>query len=251
MTLTTFKPTEHPLKRTLTGIIVTHDADRPRSLQTSIGPSGAGEPCTRKLAYMLHAWPSSGGSSSDPLPAIIGTAAHSWMAEALLADNIRSGETRWLVEQTLPIRPPLVPQGSADAYYVPSATVIDWKFPGATKFKEYTKYGPGDVYRKQAHLYGYGYQELGFPVTEVAIVFLPRAGRLSGMHVWAEPYDRNVALETLERVEQVHSLSETLDVTNHPERYQEIPKTPGDACRYCSWLQPGPDTGMTCPGDLG
>lgn len=245
----TFRAPEHPLKRTLTQIITTHDNDRPRSLQKTIGPSGVGEPCTRKLAYMLNQAPGAGGSGGDPLPAIVGTAAHTWMAEALLADNIRNGVSRWIVEQTIPIRPPLVPKGSFDAYYIPTRTVLDWKFPGATKFKEYTRSGPGDVYRTQAHVYGYGCEERGLPVEEVAIAFLPRAGQLRGMHVWSEPYDRTVAVEALDRVERVHRISLELDVTNHPGGFREFPKTPGAPCRWCDWFTPGEDTGITCPGD--
>lgn len=246
-----FRSTEHVLKRTLTNIITTHDNDRPRSQQTTIGPSGAGEPCTRKLAYMLNQHPGTGTSNSDPLPAILGTAAHMWMAEALAADNQRNGVPRWIIEHTVPIQPPLVPKGSFDAYFIPTRTVMDWKFPGSTKFKEYTKNGPGDVYRKQAHLYGFGCEEAGLPVEEVAIVFMSRAGTLSGMHVWSEPYDRSVAEEALDRVSRVHMISLELDVARHPENFREFPKSPGDACRYCPWLNPGPDTGVTCPGDLG
>lgn len=241
---------DHPLRRKLIQTVRDYDSNRPRSLQRTVGPSSMGEPCTRKLAYQVMDSPPIGaGSQSDPWAAIVGTAVHAWLAEALLAANLSAGETLWIVEQRLAITDGT--HGNCDAYHVPTGTVVDHKVPGATKFKEYTRHGPSDVYRRQIHIYGYGYRRLGLPVNEVALALYPRAGRLTDLFVWSEPYDESIALDTLDRLAKVTELAVAMELDVNPDGYKMIPKTPGDACRYCKWFQPGPDTGVTCPGEMG
>lgn len=249
MQLSTWTPPEtgaHPLKEQLADAIVTFEANRPRSLQKALGPSGYGEPCARRIAYQLLDEPavSPGG---DPWPSIIGTAAHSYIADALLEHNNTTGQTVWLVEQRLTMRPGLA--GSCDAYHVPTSTVIDHKVVGTDKHRQYRLNGPSEQYRVQVHLYGYGYRQMGLPVNEVAIAFYPRAGVLSGLHVWSEPYDQDIALNAITRVDQILDVAIALDVEARPENYSHIPRTPSRNCLYCSWMRPGDDTGRTCPGN--
>ena len=239
-------PNEHPIGAALRQAVVDQANLAPRSQQRALGPSEYGEPCARRLAYRLMDEPKT-NTDSDPWASILGTAGHAWLADALLADNERAGELRWLVERRLEVRPGL--QGSCDAYYVPRHAVVDHKIVGPSKLREYKISGPSEQYRKQVHIYGKGYQRLGLPVTEVAIAFYPRAGQLSGMHVWSEPFNEAIADEAIARVDTILELVLQLDTEHRPEHYTALPRKPSRNCLYCPWMRPGPDTGRTCPGD--
>lgn len=252
MELAAFVPpgrNEHPIATALRTAIVDQANLAPRSQQRALGPSEYGEPCARKLAYKLMDEPKT-NTDSDPWASILGTAGHAWLADALLADNKRSGTIKWLVERRLDIRPGLA--GSCDAYHVPDHTVVDHKLVGPTKLREYKISGPGEQYRKQVHIYGKGYRLLGLPVREVAIAFYPRAGQLAGthgLHVWSEPFDEALADEAIDRVDTLLELVLAMDVEHHPENYKAIPRLPGRNCTYCPWFKPGPDAGAACPGE--
>jgi hypothetical protein len=240
------QPDGHPIAAALRQAVLDQSNLAPRSLQRALGPSEYGEPCSRRLAYRLMDEPKT-NTDSDPWASIVGTATHAWLADALLADNERSGELRWLVERRLEVRPGL--EGSCDAYDVRRHAVVDHKVVGPSKLREYKISGPSEQYRKQVHIYGKGYRRLGLPVREVAIAFYPRAGQLSGMHVWSEPFNEAIADETIARVDTVLQLVVEMDVEHHPEHYKAIPRQPGRNCLYCPWMRPGPDTGRACPGD--
>lgn len=249
MRLATFTPPTpdvHPIARALQNAVIDASNNAPRSRQRALGPSEYGDPCARRLAYKLMDEPKT-NTDSDPWASIIGTATHAWLADALIADNQRCGETRWLVEHRLDIRPGLT--GSCDAYYAPRCAIVDHKVVGPTKLREYRISGPSEQYRKQVHLYGYGYARLGLPVHEVAIAFYPRAGQLSGLHVWSEPYDQQIAVDAMGRVDQILEVAVALGVDQHPDRYTAIPRQPGRGCLYCPWMRPGADRGDACPGD--
>lgn len=251
MTLGTFAPspvrTAHPLAADIRSVVVTHERTRPRSLQRALGPSEVGDQCARKLAYkMLHHTVSN--EDSDPWAAIIGTATHAWLADAFLAANMRLGRIRYLVETAVTVRPGL--SGSCDLYDVDVATVIDHKIVGTTSMREYKAHGPRPAYRVQAHLYGAGFINLGLPVERVALAFYPRGGLLSGLYIWDEPYDPDVATAALARQDQILEAACALDVEHHPENYKHLPRSAGHACTYCPFWAPGPDTGNGCPGHL-
>ncbi|MGH3099293.1 MAG: hypothetical protein ACRDMV_25210 [Streptosporangiales bacterium] len=64
-------------------------ANKPRSLQKTLGPSEVGEECQRKLAYKLLDWDPKPNTRIDPLPSFIGTAAHEAIAAVLEQVNDR------------------------------------------------------------------------------------------------------------------------------------------------------------------
>lgn len=241
------KPSQHRLIEPITELIMHKYHRAPRSLQQEIGPSEIGEDCLRKLAYniMRETALNQGG---DPLPSIIGTAAHTWMEDACNLWNEHLGRTRYIAEAKFEIVPGM--PGHCDCYDIDTRTVIDWKFPGATKMKEYKDKGPSYMYRAQAHLYGKGWANLGAEVDEVAIAFFPRGGMLSGLHVWSEPWSLSTADSALKRYYDVTELAVSLDVENYPENYMLLPKVSGHNCTYCDWFKPGKDTGQGCPGWL-
>lgn len=236
----------HPLAADIRSVVHAAYRATPRHQQTRLGPSQIGEPCARRLAYGLMHHPAH-NESADPWPSIVGTAVHSWLADAFDAANRALGRIRYLVEQRVEVRPGL--EGSCDLYDYDTRTIIDHKVLGTTTLAALKQHGPGAGYRSQVHLYGVGIARLGLPVRHVAIAAYPRGGLLSGLHVWTEPWNPQIAQAALARHDLILETVLALDVDQYPDRYRLVPRTPGHHCTYCRWWRPGPDTGDGCPGN--
>lgn len=174
-----------------------------RGLQVELGPSDIGQPCERRLVLQLL-----GAADINPdreqWPATVGTAIHAMLAEAFGVDNARrraAGEPeRWLIEQEITIRPGVL--GHTDLVDLQNWTVIDHKTTSVTKIRSYRRSGrPPEQYRAQAHLYGLGWARAGLPIRTVQLVFYPRSGILTDSWAWSEPYDPNVAVNALDRMD--------------------------------------------------
>lgn len=224
-------------------------ARAPRSLQAAVGPSQLGVPCTRRLAYSVLDWPAKPNSDTDPWASVIGTATHAWMAETYAAENAkldRSAPLRYLIEHRVKL--PGGIYGSCDLFDRDTGTVIDWKIVGPPRLAEYRRQGPGQQYRVQAHLYGLGMQLQREIVNDVAIVFLPRGGRISDLHVWSEPYDPQIAADALGRHQATKDALAVLDPEANPERWALLP-TADAFCLYCPFHLPrSADLSKGCPG---
>jgi hypothetical protein len=183
----------------LRDMIRAYEDSRERSVQTHIGPSQIGNPCTRCLArHVLGITVTR--DFDDPWCAIIGTAVHAWLDEAAVHWNVSRDTARWFPEQRVQPDIDLLPSGGrADLYDSELFTVIDHKVVGAAPQKSFKANGPGPAYRRQGHLYGLGYTLAGHRVDHVAIAFHLRGGRLSDLYVWTEPYDEAIAREALAR----------------------------------------------------
>ena len=235
-----------PLVGDLQELIRDAAANAARSLQKAPGPSEIGDPCLRKLAYKLVG-PPPVNTTVDPLPSIDGTAFHNWVAPAVTAYNERIGRIRFIAEQRVEVRAGLT--GTFDVYDADTATVIDWKRPGKTRFNTYRTDGPSPQYRDQVHLYGMGAERLGLPVERVAIAFLARGALLSGLHLWHEPYNPGIAQAALDRYDQLLCVINDLDLENNPERWSLIPATPSH-CAWCPWWAANStDLSVACPGE--
>ena len=214
--------------------LITDDStSRPRSKQRTIGPSGLGNPCQRRLGYQhLNVEPASHGG--DPLPAWVGTEVHKGMERILEPLDDWTAEIRVYF-------PGYDIYGTADAYHHPTGTVVDWKCTGAATITKVKANGPGQQYRTQAHLYGCGLAMQGHDVRNVAVVFIPRSGITAGIHVWTEPYDEQVVEDALRRWEAIGTVADAYG-----------PAALGTAdgpCNWCPWWQPGaPDITKGCPG---
>lgn len=181
----------------------------PRSQQKLIGPSELGVPCDRCLAKKL------GGMQERGEPAWypgIGTAVHNW-AEEVVMKIISAGNAHRFADALPEKRVPVgiignrLIEGTADLFDVVSGTVVDYKVQGANTQKKLKASGPGAPYRPQVHLYGRGYELLGYDVFNVSILSIPRSEpTLRHSHFWHEPYDRQVALDTLERAERMYQI---------------------------------------------
>lgn len=221
----------------------------PRSLQTRIGPSELGHPCTRRVGYKLLGHPANEFPDDTPWLPTIGTAVHTWLEEQFTQANAGHDHARWLTEVTVDVGQvagtPIT--GSVDLYDRVTATVIDHKIVGPSTMKKYRTSGPGQQYRSQIHLYGRGLTRRGLPVDTVIVAFLPRNGELRDAHLWHEPYDEQVALDALQRVEGV-----ALTVAALGKDGLRLLATADAYCQRCPYYQRGSeDPAQGCPGHPG
>ncbi len=217
----------------------------PRSLQAAPGPSELGTPCARRLAYKVLDW-ARPNDDRDQWLATVGTAVHSWQAEVFEAENRRLGRRRYLVEQRVHL--PEGISGSCDLYDRDTGSVIDWKITSPDRIRKYARKGPGQQYRTQAHLYGLGWLLAGEQPERVAIVFLPRGGLLSGLHVWTEPFDPAIAADAIRRYRSTVLALAHLDPEANPARWAMFP-TADAYCTWCPYFLPGStDLSSGCPG---
>lgn len=219
-------------------------AAHPRHLQTRLGPSEIGHPCDRRMAYGILEVPKV-RKSVDMLPSIMGVGGHNEMQVYAERANEQLGRKRWWTETRVEITPWL--SGSCDLYDADTATVVDYKFPGASKMTEYRRSGPSGQYRTQVHAYGTGFVNLGMPVETVAIMFIPRAGFLTGSHFWSEPYDPDITKAAIEHHDRVVGLIADLEVEANPDRFTWIERS-GPNCMYCNWFRPKPASPYECGG---
>ncbi|AXH46898.1 exonuclease [Mycobacterium phage Aminay] len=235
----------------------------PRHLQKALGPSEVGHPCARRLAGGLLGLERI-NPEGDPLPSWLGTAGHARFEDAVALDNARiiadymahfdaTGSRtggprctwrdgapvgRWFSERRVTIRGDLA--GTCDLFDTWTNTVIDLKFPGASRCTHYKKHGPTPEYRAQAHMYGRGYRNEGFPVERVAIWFLPRGGMLASSFVWSEAYDDAIVDGVLGKLDNIAVLLNDLDIERHPERLALVPANT-TSCTFCPFWSPRPD----------
>lgn len=225
----------------------------PRSKQRAIGPSEMGHPCDRRIAYRL-----AGVGTVNDRPGwrpTVGTAVHTWLAETFAVANEKWRQetgnegTRWLVEMRVEVGEAggEVITGSCDLYDRVTATLIDWKIVAATTLREAKANGPSEQYRRQSHLYGRGWTRRGLPVDTIGVYYLPSSGELHEGHLWTEPYDEQVAVDTLERANNLAALTTTFGDKAFP-----VIGTDGAnerLCRYCPFYLPAStDLAAACPG---
>jgi hypothetical protein len=228
--------------QTITTAITGH----PRSQQTRPGPSEIGTPCQRRLGYKTLGVPEVNTDRGAAWKPTVGTAVHTWLQQAFTDYNESHRIDRYYLEQKvtvgdfngLPLR------GTADLYDRATGTVLDWKVVGLASLKRYRINGPGDQYRRQGHLYGRGFALLGLPVERVAICFLPQNGELRDLHLWSEPYDEALAIDTLARAEGIAALTRTAGAAILP-----LLPTADAFCDYCPWRSAASTVlEIACPG---
>lgn len=235
------------LRSELLHLITEQINNHPRSLQTRIGPSEMGTPCVRRIGYRLLDTPEANPRTAAWKPTV-GTAVHAWLEQAFTNTN-NTGVERFYLEQTVTVGQVngVDITGNCDLYDRVTATVVDWKVVGLAGLRRYKKDGPGEQYRTQAHLYGRGWRNAGLPVDTVAVMFLPQNGELADAHLWAEPYNEQIALDALTRVGGVAALTSAAG----PAALPLLP-TADSYCGYCPWYR-ADTTDLTrgCPGEHG
>lgn len=201
----------HPANLAVEAVVVDSIINQPRSQQTLIGPSEIGTDCVRCLARKLAGMERTKASGVEDVPWLpfLGTGMHQMLEEFFRNDNTKLGYERWKVEERLTIGKigEQVITGSCDLFDTDTKTVIDHKLVGATKLKSVSsKNHPGNMYRIQAHLYGYGWVQSGQEVVDVAVKFYPRNHvSLATGYFWSEPYNEQIALDAMARANDIYS----------------------------------------------
>lgn len=244
--------------------------EHPRSQQKRIGPSEIGTPCVRRLGHKLAGTPET-NASADGWKATIGTAVHAWLAEAFVeasrhergvlaealgvmgaqtldgGDPVQSLPTRWLVEQRVQSGAidGVTLDGSCDLFDRATGAVVDWKVTSLANVRKYRANGPGEQYRVQAHTYGIGWAARGERPELVAVVFLPRDGDLRHAHLWAEPFDPQIATASIARADAVAT---AIRQAGAAAVLPGLPTAPA-YCAWCPFYRKGSnDLVRSCPG---
>lgn len=192
----TWTPTDLTPDRELIGAYERQIKAAPRTMQQLVGPSEIGTPCDRCLAHKLLGTSQQRGA--DWLPTI-GAAVHAWSADAL---NSQLPEAITEQRVIVGIVGDRLIGGTSDIFY--RSRVTDLKVVGANTLKA-ARSSPTVVYKRQVQCYGRGWELAGWDVEEVSILYVPRNSPSLGDAVWwSEPYDRNVAIETLDRANQLY-----------------------------------------------
>ena len=178
-----------------------------RSHQKSVGPSEIGG-CAYCLGKRVAGkfpdlYPDIKHEAQANYPAWLGTAVHFY-----LEHHIPFGEHEIKVPIT-EIEGYGTVSGHLDLWA--DGEIIDFKNLGAASTKKAAllhKKNPGIIpsvpYRVQQHLYGYGAKKLGYEVTHVQLMILPKTGKtFNDIVFYREPYDESVATRALDRLEKI------------------------------------------------
>lgn len=219
-----------------------------RSAQTTLGPSEIGSPCDRQIAMKLLGVPAV--NPQESWAPFVGTAVHASLAEMFeWANGANSG--RFAVEMPLTFGSATVPRGTGDLLDRVLFMFLDHKLMGKYSLKKLIEQGPSETYRVQLHTYGYGAELAGEKVKEIALVGWPREeSSLANLYVHVEPYDRQVALDAIARVERLNREAQGRMATEGGDAMAVARQfLAGDDCRWCPFHNKA-DKGFTrgCPG---
>lgn len=201
-----------------------------RDQQVKVGASNISNMCTRCLAEDM-----SGGGEDGPqrywMGAWHGTAMHErleglvphWNPEALPENRVVLGEIKGYGAV----------KSTSDLYV--NGDVVDWKSTTRAKVvfnmraletepdsHEVTKVTEArhkvEGYRNQLMLYGLGMENAGHEVKNIVVVFICRDGLTDDdVHVYSEPYNRQRALDLMDRAQRVW---DWLQAGNDPTEFE-------------------------------
>jgi hypothetical protein len=237
------------IRRELSDMILHAEYNSDRTLQVAIGPSEVGEPCDRRLGYRIAGIEPV--NETDPWPAVVGSSIHTWLDNAVTRYENYTNMGRYLTETI--VHPDDMVTGHSDLYDAKRRMVIDWKTVSTKNLAKFKEEGPPESYVIQVNLYAMGQIRAGRPVDKVCLVALPRAGWLSGMYVWVDDYDPEIAQQALDRMYRIGGKLLALDVIANPHRWAQVEATPSRLCGWCPFYRQGGDDGQGadadgCPG---
>lgn len=221
----TFANAGNETRRAIVEAITAHEQNRPRTLQTAVGCSALGTPCDRQLAFRIN--------GSQPVRAretswvaTIGISVHAYL------ETIFSAGDRWLSEVPVKVTHGSVSiPGTVDLYDKETKTVVDFKVVADTTLSNARAGRVSDQYLTQVNLYALGLHQLGHPVDNVAIFFLPKTKELSAGVFFERPVDKTLTVLALQRYAAIKiALDNNAKVTDF---------APTNApCDWCDWYDP-------------
>jgi len=172
------------------------DQQRDRSTQVELGASSVGG-CRTQAWHILNQTPKT-NTNTESLAAIIGTAVHASLYEALKAHDI-FGEDFILEE------------GFSDDYFKGHCDFYSRKAQTVYDFKTVTlsKMAKGGLPTKQQKMQVNIYASLiaqHYPVKRVGLVFIPRDGKMNDIVAWEDDYNPKLVTEAREWVAQVKAM---------------------------------------------
>ena len=208
--------------------LVANDNARARSQQVAIGPSAVGG-CQRRLWHdIAETQPTNVG---DKLGAILGTFIHTGIEEAIRREDPFGVQYQLEIAVEYNGMP-----GHVDCYDTINQTVIDWKTIKKGSGRYFGRSNRQQIW--QIHLYGYLLTQNGYTVKDVALVGIPRDGKMTDILVHIEPYSQQIALQALEHLEK------TREMVKH--QLQPKPEKPLAFCAdFCPYYDPTGEKG--CP----
>jgi hypothetical protein len=213
--------------KTLTTALKEADGQRDRSLQVELGASSVGG-CRAQAWHILNQTPKT-NHDTESLAAIIGTATHNAIYQALQAHDIFGDD--FILEEEFSDE---YFKGHCDFYSRKDETVYDWK---TTTLEKLAKGGlPTAQQKMQVNIYASLIAQK-YPVKRVGLVFIPRDGKMSQIVSWEADYDPELVNEARSWVAQVKAM----ETPPPPERSARF-----FCANYCNYYD---QTGVTgCPG---
>ena len=182
--------------KTLTAALQEADRARDRSVQVELGASSVGG-CRTQAWHILNQTPKT-NLETESLAAIMGTAMHTTIYEALKAYDI-FGED-FILEEGLSDE---YFKGHCDFYSRQSETVYDWKTVTMAKL---AKGGlPTKQQKMQVNIYASMIAQK-YPVKRVGLVFIPRDGKMSDIVAWEDDYNPKLVEEARTWVADVKAM---------------------------------------------
>lgn len=212
--------------KTLTTALKDADSVRGRSTQVEIGASSVGG-CKAQAYHIINQTPKT-NENTESLATILGTAIHSVIAEALIKYDVFGDD--FMIEQGFSTDEL---KGHCDFYSRSAKLVADWK---TTSLKNMAKF-PTPQQKMQVHLYGYLLTQNGYEVEQVALVAIPRDGKMGDIRVWQDKYSPYQAEKGLAWLREIKAM----ETPPPPERSAQY-----FCSGYCQFYDP---TGVTgCKG---
>jgi len=198
--------------------LTNYDNNRERSQQTEIGVSQIGG-CRKQVWLQIQK--TQGTNTTLKLSALMGTAIHKMIEEALSAEWNEFQMEREVEFNGL--------KGHIDLYIPSIGAVVDWK---TTKLKN-LDYFPSTQQRWQVHLYAFLLSKNNESPKTVTLVGIPRDGDERHIKIHTEEYDEQLASDALAWLTDLQERKEA----PLPERYAT------QFCQhYCDYF------GETCQG---
>jgi hypothetical protein len=106
-------------------------------------------------------------------------------------------------------------KGHIDLYIKDEGLVVDWK----TTTKSGMRYFGSEQQRFQIHTYGWLLEKNGYEVKEVALVGIPRDGKMQDIQVMREKYNPDIAQQGIAWLDGIKQIVTTNSPAPSPEKY--------------------------------